>query len=236
MNNKGVKEVVQKVTNVVSYICLAILFLIAVFLLYFIISNQIARAKGTKPLLSLYTIVSPSMEPIIMVYDVIIDTRVKDESTLKVGDIITFYSNTIDTGGYTVTHRIEDIYESNGVRYYMTKGDNNLESDDGMVTFDNIVGKCRLIIPSIGKMQMFITSRAGWALIILIPAVGIILLDIKKLIKIFRIKEQIEDIPQIKEVELIREKEENKKLRAVIEEANRMNRGKKKWIRQKKKS
>ena len=50
----------------------------------------------------------------------------------------------------------------------------------------------------------------------------------KKLIKIFRIKEQIEDIPQIKEVELIREKEENKKLRAVVEEANRLNKGKKK--------
>ncbi len=75
---------------------------------------------------------------------------------------------------------------------------------------------------------MFITSRAGWILIILIPALGIIIIDIKKLIKIFRIKEQIEDIPQIKEVELIREKEENKKLRAVVEEANRLNKGKKK--------
>ena len=164
-----------------------------------------------------------------MVYDVIIDTRVTKDEDLKIGDIITFYSNTIDTGGYTVTHRIEDIYESNGIKYYTTKGDNNIDADSGIITIDNIVGKCRFIIPSIGKMQMFITSRAGWVLIILIPALGIIIIDIKKLIKIFRIKEQIEDIPQIKEVELIREKEENKKLRAVVEEANRLNKGKKKW-------
>ena len=163
-----------------------------------------------------------------MVYDVIIDTRVTKDEDLKIGDIITFYSNTIDTGGYTVTHRIEDIYESNGIKYYTTKGDNNIDADSGIITIDNIVGKCRFIIPSIGKMQMFITSRAGWVLIILIPALGIIIIDIKKLIKIFRIKEQIEDIPQIKEVELIREKEENKKLRAVVEEANRLNKGKKK--------
>ena len=225
--NKGFKVVLSKVMNFLSYICLVILFFIAAFLLYFIISNQLAKTTGSKPLISLYTIVSPSMEPI-MVYDVIIDTRVTKDEDLKIGDIITFYSNTIDTGGYTVTHRIEDIYESNGIKYYTTKGDNNIDADSGIITIDNIVGKCRFIIPSIGKMQMFITSRAGWILIILIPALGIIIIDIKKLIKIFRIKEQIEDIPQIKEVELIREKEENKKLRAVVEEANRLNKGKKK--------
>ncbi len=227
--NKGFKVVLSKVMNFLSYICLVILFFIAAFLLYFIISNQLAKTTGSKPLISLYTIVSPSMEPTIMVYDVIIDTRVTKDEDLKIGDIITFYSNTIDTGGYTVTHRIEDIYESNGIKYYTTKGDNNIDADSGIITIDNIVGKCRFIIPSIGKMQMFITSRAGWVLIILIPALGIIIIDIKKLIKIFRIKEQIEDIPQIKEVELIREKEENKKLRAVVEEANRLNKGKKKW-------
>lgn len=227
--NKGFKVVLSKVMNFLSYICLVILFFIAAFLLYFIISNQLAKTTGSKPLISLYTIVSPSMEPTIMVYDVIIDTRVTKDEDLKIGDIITFYSNTIDTGGYTVTHRIEDVYESNGIKYYTTKGDNNIDADSGIITIDNIVGKCRFIIPSIGKMQMFITSRAGWVLIILIPALGIIIIDIKKLIKIFRIKEQIEDIPQIKEVELIREKEENKKLRAVVEEANRLNKGKKKW-------
>ncbi|MCI8794489.1 MAG: signal peptidase I [Bacilli bacterium] len=226
--NKGFKVVLSKVMNFLSYVCLVILFFIAAFLLYFIISNQLAKTTGSKPLISLYTIVSPSMEPTIMVYDVIIDTRVTKDEDLKIGDIITFYSNTIDTGGYTVTHRIEDIYESNGIKYYTTKGDNNIDADSGIITIDNIVGKCRFVIPSIGKMQMFITSRAGWVLIILIPALGIIIIDIKKLIKIFRIKEQIEDIPQIKEVELIREKEENKKLRAVVEEANRLNKGKKK--------
>lgn len=227
MNKIGYKEVLSKIMSILSYICLIALFLIATFLLYFIISNQVAKTKGDKPAISLYTIVSPSMEPTIMVYDVIIDTKVKSDNELKIGDIITFYSNTIDTGGYTVTHRIVDIYKNNGIVYYTTKGDNNMDNDAGLITIDNVVGKCKFIIPSIGKMQMFITSRAGWALIILIPALGIILMDIKKLIKIFRIKEQIEEIPQIKEVELIREKEENKKLRAVVEEANRMNKGKK---------
>lgn len=225
MNNEGAKKILANLVKYLSYICLAILFLIAIFLIYFIISNQIARSKGYKPAVSIYTIVSPSMEPKIMVYDVIVDFSIKDENSLNVGDIITFYSDEIDTGGYTVTHRINDIYEEDGKRYYITKGDNNLEIDDGVITFDNIVGKCHYIIPALGKIQLFISSKFGWALIILIPALGIILADIKKLIKIFRIKEQIEEIPQLKEVELIIEKEEDKKLRAVVEEANRMNKG-----------
>lgn len=225
MNSKGLKKGLEKITRFVSYLCLIVLFLIAIFLIYFIISNQVARVNGYKPAVSIYTIVSPSMEPKILVYDVIVNFHVKNEKDLKKGDIITFYSDAIDTGGYTVTHRIYDIYEKDGQRYYITKGDNNLNVDDGFITFDNIVGKTHFIIPKLGKIQVFITSKFGWALIILIPALGIILADIKKLIKIFRIKEEIEEIPQMKEVVLIEEKEEDKKLRAVVEEANRMNKG-----------
>lgn len=226
MNKKDVKESLKKIITILSYICLAILFFIAVILMYYIITNQIAKSKGTRPPVSLYTIVSPSMEPVIMVHDVIVDFKVSSEEDLKVGDIITFYSDTIDTNGYTVTHRIHDIYIDNGIKYYITKGDNNSDVDDGAITYNNIVGKVKMIIPKVGKIQAFLTSKFGWVIIILIPAIGIILADIKNLIKIFRIKEQIEEIPQIKEVDIILEKEENKKLRAVVEEANRMNKGK----------
>lgn len=225
MNNKGEKKILTIVFRILSYLSIAILLGIAIFLIYFIVSNQVAASRGENPSISIYTIVSPSMEPKIMVYDVIIDLRVEDESDLKVGDIITFYSNELDTGGYTVTHRIKDIYERDGIRYYITKGDNNIDIDPGVITFDNIVGKCHYIIPALGKIQMFISSKFGWALIILIPALGIIIMDIKKLVKIVRIKEQIEEIPQLKEVKIIKEKEEDKKLRAAVEEANRMNKG-----------
>lgn len=223
MNEKGIKKVLVKIISILSYICLTILILIAVFLLYYIISNQIARVKGTKPFISLYTIVSPSMEPNINIYDVIIDIRVKDDKDIKLGDIVTFYSNSINTGGYTVTHRIHGIYDNSGTRYYITKGDNNQSPDDGTITINNIVGKVRLVIPALGKIQFFVSSKFGWILIILIPAIGIVLADIKKLIKIFRIREQIEEIPKLKEVEIIREKEEDKKLRAIVEEANKIN-------------
>ncbi len=228
MDIRNIKNIGIKIGQILSYICLAFLFFMALFLAFYIITNQIARYRNEKPLISLYTIVSPSMEPNIKVYDIIIDTRVRNHDELHVGDVITFYSDVIDTGGYTVTHRINEITELDGKTIYLTKGDNNQSIDDGYITIDNIVGKVQYIIPALGRVQFFISSRLGWFIIILIPALGIIIMDLMRLINVFRIKRQIEQIPQIKEINEVRETEENKKVRALLEKARRFNKSRSK--------
>lgn len=220
---KRIKGVVGLIGRIISYICLAVLFVVACFLLFYIINNQIARMKNEPAFMNIFTIVSPSMEPNIKVYDVIIEFKVDNEADLKVGDIITFYTDEIDTGGYTVTHRIHEINVVNGKRRYITKGDNNQSVDSGYITYGNIVGKVSYILPGAGRIQFFISSRLGWLLIILIPAMGIIIMDIIKLKRLFKIKKQIESIPNMEEIEHVREKEENKYFRALIERANRIN-------------
>lgn len=211
MSKKGIKEILDFIIKLLSYICLVVLFLIAVFLIFYIVTNQVAKNKGENPLISVYTIVSESMVPTIDVYDIIIDTRVNDPSSLKEGDIITFRSNFIDTDGYTITHRIISIDNTSGETRYYTKGDHNSRQDEGYITFDNIVGKVVYIAPKIGKIQAFVSSKFGWLLIIFIPAVGIIIMDVFRLIKVYRIKNQIESIPRLKEVDKVREIEKNKK-------------------------
>lgn len=220
---KGIKGFLGKIGKIISYICLAVLFLVACFLLFYIINNQIARMKNEPAFINIFTIVSPSMEPNIKVYDVIIEFKVNDESDLKVGDIITFYTDEIDTGGYTVTHRINEINVINGKRRYITKGDNNQSVDNGFITYKDIVGKVKYILPGVGRIQFFISSRLGWFLIILIPAMGIIIMDIIKLKRLFKIKKQLENIPNMEQIEQVREKEENKYFKALIERANRIN-------------
>ncbi|MBO5475660.1 MAG: signal peptidase I [Bacilli bacterium] len=211
MSKKGIKGILDFIIKLLSYICLVVLFLIAVFLIFYIVTNQVAKNKGENPLISVYTIVSESMVPTIDVYDIIIDTRVNDPSSLKEGDIITFRSNFIDTDGYTITHRIISIDNTSGETRYYTKGDHNSRQDEGYITFDNIVGKVVYIAPKIGKIQAFVSSKFGWLLIIFIPAVGIIIMDVFRLIKVYRIKNQIESIPRLKEVDKVREIEKNKK-------------------------
>jgi signal peptidase I len=90
-----------KIFRTLSLIFLVLLFLIAIFLVFYIVTSAIAKKNGTKPPISMYTIVSPSMEPTIMVYDVIVNTNPKSDNDLDQGTIITFYSDSIDTGGYT---------------------------------------------------------------------------------------------------------------------------------------
>ena len=217
MSEKGIKKIFDIILRLLSYICLVVLFLTAIFLIFYIITNQIAKNKGGNPLISIYTIVSESMVPTIKVYDIIVDTKVDNPSSLKVGDIITFHSNFIDTNGYTITHRIIDIENTNGEIRYYTKGDHNSRQDEGYITFDDITGKVKFIIPKLGKAQAFVSSKFGWLLIIFIPAVGIVVMDVLRLIKVYRIKNQIESIPRLKEVERVREMEENKKNIELLE-------------------
>ena len=205
-----------------SYVFLFFLFILAGFLMFYIITSAIAKKNGTKPLISLYTIVSPSMEPNIMVYDVIINTRVNSDNNLNEGDIITFYSNAIDTGGYTVTHRIYKKYNYNGITYYETKGDNNNSEDVGRISFDNIVGKYLFKLPGFGKIQFFVSSPKGWLLIILVPATFIIISDVLKLINAYKIKDELNNIKGKKKNKK-NERNRDKKIRALVEKADKMN-------------
>ncbi len=226
MNKEGIKKWWNYFIKVLSYLCLIVLFLIAIFLIIYILSSQVARSKGEYPYFNLYTIVSPSMEPNIKVYDVILVKRVKNESDLKIGDVITFHTNVYNTGGYTVTHRIYDIIKAEDGTKYITKGDNNQRPDDGEISFKDIVGKEQFKIAGLGRIQFFVSSKLGWLFVILIPAMGIILTDIIKLKRIIKIKKEIEEIPTMNNIRRIREVEENKRLLALLERSRKFNRKK----------
>ena len=220
MNKIG--DIIKFIGKTLAYVILCLLFLITAFLVYYMSTSAIAARKGENPQISLYTIVSPSMEPFIKVYDVIIDRRLKANDELKVGDVITFYSSTLNTDGYTITHRIYDIKVSDGKTYYITKGDNNQSVDIGSITRENIVGKMIYKINGLGKIQFFLSSKLGWILIILIPALCFILYDLNKLNKIFKIKKKIDKIPEYQNMSAKEEIEHNKKVRALLEKSKWM--------------
>lgn len=221
MDEKG-KNVFTLTIRICSYLFLLFLFLVAVFLIFYIVTSAVAKKNGTKPLISMYTIVSPSMEPTIMTQDVIFDVRVNNDNELNEKDIITFYTDTIDTGGYTVTHRIFKKYAYNDQVYYETKGDNNSSQDVGRITLSNIVGKYLFRVKGLGKVQFFVSSPLGWVLIILIPASLIIGNDVLRLFKAKKIKEDINNIKDNSN-DLKEEKERDKQLRALVEKADQMN-------------
>ena len=170
---------------------MGLLLIVALFFIIYVISGKIAQKNGKNPPFGLYTVISPSMTPNIDVYDVVF---VKDTATnsLKVDDVITFYSSNTFFGDTPITHRIVEILDiPNGGTMFRVKGDANENADSEKVIPTNIVGKVLFKIPKLGKVQFFLASKKGWLLAILIPAITVILYDIFKLIKVITTKNRL---------------------------------------------
>ncbi len=188
-NNKG-KAILKYTSKVVSMGILIILITIGLSLLFVFVSAKFSEKKGTNPPVNLYTIISPSMTPNINVYDVVVAVKT-DASKLKVGDVISFYTNEANVNGLTITHRINQIIPNENGVLYKTKGDYNKYVDKWTVSPNDIVGKVYFKLPQLGRVQFFLGSRGGWLIAILIPALGIIAYDIYKIVKLVFIRKKI---------------------------------------------
>lgn len=166
------------ITNAISWSFFLILIMFAAFLIYYYVSLQTYRVKGVgyEPKISLFRIISGSMEPTINIYDVILVLKKNDPEEIKVDDIISFNSDKFLIGQtISVTHRVVEIARDNNGEYlYYTKGDNTLSRDPDPVSFSDISGVVSLKIPQLGRLQFFLASEIGWLLVIVIPALFIV--------------------------------------------------------------
>lgn len=122
--------------------------------------DKVPSVFGYKP----FMVLSGSMEGKILKGDLIL-TKTVDAETLKVGDIIAFR----DAQGSVTTHRIIDEVTSNGVRYFITKGDNNKTQDQNLVELKDVEGIYVLRIPGVGSIMKSLSEP----MTIIILVVGI---------------------------------------------------------------
>ena len=184
---KKIRFYLNKVAKLLSYAVIVVLIFLGIFFAYYFVSLKAYEKNPTVniPRFGLYTIISPSMEPEIKVYDVVVDLNVFNQDNIKKGDVITFISNSNVSKGLTVTHRVVDIItNADGSKAYITKGDNNLKADQATVKYSDILGKVLFKIPQLGRVQFLIADKFGWILVILLPALGVIIYDF---IKLFRL-------------------------------------------------
>lgn len=185
--------ILKIITKIISWVLLIFLILIAGILIFNVICTKIYEIKGQKyePAISLYTIISPSMEPNINVYDVVVTTKVTDFSTIKEGDVITFVSNSSLGDGLTITHRVKTVLATeNGIKF-RTQGDNNPIPDSSLVNEENVLGKVAFKIPWIGHIQFLLQSKGGWLFALLIPAAIVVIYDIVKVMRLSNIKQKV---------------------------------------------
>jgi len=110
----------------------AVAFLIFPFVAYY--GNQIM------------VITSTSMEPVLKPNDLIVVEKAS-VAQIEQGDIIAFDSH-MEMG--IVAHRAIEVYEHDGDLVIGTKGDNTENEDPWRVTDDDLIGKVKDVIPTVG--------------------------------------------------------------------------------------
>ena len=160
------KTVKKAVVLCLSIILWAIILLAALFAFTTLATRDVSRVSsiaGYTPMI----VKTESMAPTFGAGDLII-IRSCDPASLKEGDIITFH--TIIENEYALnTHRIESIEENNGVRSYVTKGDNNEIADTHIIADGDIVGKYLGRVKGLGTVMGFLSGKVGFLVVIVLP-------------------------------------------------------------------
>lgn len=163
--------------NVVFVAMLAVMLVIVGFMVKAKLDGGVPNVNGYM----LYTVLSGSMEPEFSAGSLIAVVKAEPIG-LKVGDVITF-NNAEESDSRIITHRIEEIVDENGQRAFRTRGDANDVSDERLVKPDDVLGRQVIDIPYAGYLSEFSKTRQGLIIMVIIPALLIIIEEMRKLWK-----------------------------------------------------
>jgi signal peptidase len=178
-------------------------------------NSSVANLAGYTPMV----VQSESMAPTFNAGDLIF-IKTCDPEKLQEGDIITFH--TIIENEYALnTHRIESILDNDGVRSYVTKGDNNEISDTHIIADGDIVGKYIGKLSGVGKLMDILSSSMGFLIIIVLPMLLFFIYQVYHLIMVsIKLKKAIAAEAAVEQAEKqAQEQDEIEKTRAEAEAA-----------------
>lgn len=175
---KLMANIVQKTLTILGIILCVILVPLLIINIILIIQgavnpDEVPGIMGYKPMM----VLTESMDPKIKSGDLIIIKEI-DPTSLKEGDIITFF-DPAGNGHSTVTHRIETRIEDpeNGL-CFETKGDNNNTADRLYVEAEAVVGIYLFRIPVVANIAMFMQTVPGLIICIFVPLVAFVAYDL----------------------------------------------------------
>lgn len=169
------KTIGSRISSVIGLILCIILIPLLIINLTIIVKSfaypdKVPNFMGFKPLI----VLSNSMNPSIEMGDIVLDKMV-DTDALQVGDIISFRQGPTTV----ITHRIKEIkVAANGTKEFITQGDANNTPDQDPVPVDSVEGKVLTNVHRIGNAALFMQSRAGMLIFIVVPLLLLVLFDI----------------------------------------------------------
>ena len=126
-----------------------------------------------------HPILSGSMEPALKVGGIIVTGPEKIQN-IEVNDVITFQVNP----EFKVTHRVVAIEIIDGKPWFQTKGDANQEQDLNLVSSEEeVIRKVVFHFPYLGFAAVFMQKKLAFILLIGIPALILIFIFSRDLLK-----------------------------------------------------
>ena len=172
------KKAIRITVSILAWIMLIFALLITLVVFSAEKNNGVSNIFGYMPM----TVESDSMSPTFKKGDLILVKEISDVNSLKVDDVITFWT-IIDGKRVKNTHRIVEVKDNDGVRSYVTRGDNNSADDDIPVSTGDIIGKwTKMRMPGFGKVLDFLRTKKGFFICIIIPMAIFFLFELYKFI------------------------------------------------------
>lgn len=175
-------QMLKKILNIIIDVLIIIMLIVSATVAGLAIASKssgVPNLFGYAPI----SVQSDSMAPTFESGDLIISQVVDINYELKVDDVITF-ATTINGQNALNTHRIIEVNETNGFKYYITKGDNNVVEDENPVYETDVVavytGTC---LKGFGAFYDFLTSQTGFFFVILLPLIIFFIYEVIRVIR-----------------------------------------------------
>ena len=162
-------KVFKKVINIVIDVLVVLILLVSALVLTLSLASQ---DTGSPNLLgyTLNAIQTGSMEPEFYDGDLLIGKTTDIDGTYNKGDIVFFESSYKGEDGISYKmvkcHRIVKTKDDNGIKYYLTKGDNNNVNDAEKVKYEEIEGKYITKFVCIGYLVNFLNTTEGFIILV----------------------------------------------------------------------
>ena len=165
-------KIIKLIMKVISTVFMIFVILYLSFIL-------IQRINGNKSIFGyrLFTVVTPSMEPVYNVNDVVIVRDIK-YNDVKIGDDVAYLGKIGNLSGKIITHRVIDIDNSSSYgKVFTTRGVNNTYADPPVMG-NQIVGKVKGKLFIINNLNHILKNKYGFFFLVFCPLILIMSFDI----------------------------------------------------------
>ncbi len=173
------KKTLKIISSLVTYLLIGVMICLAII----VISSKTSGGEPTIFGYQLKTVLSGSMEPTFQTGSIIAIKPKQEEMTYQKGEVITFRAE----DDKLITHRIVDAKQVDGEWIYTTKGDHNESVDAAPVLSQNVIGHyVDFTVPYVGYLLSYASSKAGAALLLIVPGVILFLYSIGSIFQVVR--------------------------------------------------